>query len=523
MFQTIAKGMNLSVHFEPEKESQHVIKKVGKPTFLMGIHPHGRYPMDIIPWLESMKSKVKNERSSQDYCWFSSLSDISLAQSSLGKFVPTVGYATILSDVIDVTRDNILHELQNHKSVALFPGGAREMTLCHPSSQLIPLVKRSGFLRLAWGANVKVIPCFLFGMHDSYFCPLARLGKKLFDLACMNIPLWLPTRSSMVANKQKSMVIGAPLDPTTFSSLEKFIDVYHSELESLFEKHKYRHAAYTTRNIIFIDTIQQCDTTTKKRRNSSSKSHVGFAVVVGALLLAISIWYYILNQQWFLFGVGRATKPSKMLNLHIFSASLWTLASVNQFFLKGWRSLHKGIGCITLLAGILMTFTGFIIPLIRITEEPSVSCSLRGVLHNSYHACANMLASLGHTEILSVAVKAAVLEQDFIRHKKHMSLLNRLLLMNFMPRVLSVVFRRVFSPFITDEGIYSMAIKICLKVQLYRFAKNKPARAKVRERYYYCSLVIALLLLLWKMAPVCVPIYRSLATLFYLLIVVLEA
>ena len=96
------------------------------PT-MYGLHPHNKYPLSILPLLASDSARF---------------SKTVLAQSSLSKAVPSVGWVNYFSGrVIDVTKGQLLKNLTvAKKSVALFPGGAREMILCEPFQDVIPIV-----------------------------------------------------------------------------------------------------------------------------------------------------------------------------------------------------------------------------------------------------------------------------------------------------------------------------------------------------------------------------------------------
>ena len=82
-----------------------------KPCIL-GIHPHGKYPMSIFSSFETRPEIF---------------ADFVMAQSSLGKYIPSVGWiAMFFGRAIDATKDSISNAIASGKRVGLMPGGARE-------------------------------------------------------------------------------------------------------------------------------------------------------------------------------------------------------------------------------------------------------------------------------------------------------------------------------------------------------------------------------------------------------------
>ena len=218
------------------------LKQMERPC-IIALHPHGRYPMNLFPWFAKH---------------FDVFDKVSVAQSSLGKFVPTVGYVTMCCQVIDVARHAIIRELaQKGRHVALFPGGAREMVHANKSpNNAIVLVRHSGFLRLAHafdGSRPAVIPCFLFDERDAYFNPLAHADAILFKATGVNIPCWWPSpQSAKTANNV--MVLGGGVSPEDYETLDEFCTAYFTALEDLFEFHKKKIPRYANLNIEWIET-----------------------------------------------------------------------------------------------------------------------------------------------------------------------------------------------------------------------------------------------------------------------------
>jgi hypothetical protein len=153
------------------------------------------------------------------------LKDVTVAQSSLGKFIPTIAFVTSLyGKVIDVTKGEINTALKMGRDVGLFPGGHREMLYCRPWSPTVPIVKHVGFLKLAMDQRASVTPTFTFGFNNSYW----SLGNK-FDTWCYenlgcSLPFWFPT--SIWGGEPARMVVGREIDSAKFKSVEEFSAVY---------------------------------------------------------------------------------------------------------------------------------------------------------------------------------------------------------------------------------------------------------------------------------------------------------
>ena len=381
-----------------------------KTPCIYGFHPHGRYPMLIFPWLESRPDLFGK---------------LSLAQSSLGKYVPTVGFVTSLCCVIDVARGAILKTLDQGRHVGLFPGGAREMVCCEPFSSSIPLVKHDGFLRLARaraskGEPTNVVPCFLFGLHDSYRNPLARLDALLFNATGVNLPLWMPTSAN---GGPFWMVCGAAIDPLEFSSNQDFADAYYTSLEALFDAHKGQLPAYAARSIEFVE-VQH-----RSAHNEGSRDvwpHILATGVCLGFILVFSAAALLTHGLVRFSTLDLFERPSwPALAAHIVGTVGWTLASAN-LTIKGYHRWHRVVGYVGVAACVLMSGSAY-------------HLSLEGCIgrarfeHSTFHAFSNMQIAGIVPLLLGYAIGAAKAGKHQ-EHQRYMANAHLLVVANFLPR-----------------------------------------------------------------------------------------
>lgn len=332
----------------------------GETPCILGLHPHGRYPMNVLPWFASRPDLFRNT---------------TLAQSSLGKFIPTIGWVTMFCSVIDVDKVSIQKSLLEGRNVSLFPGGAREMVYCRPGDKQIPIIKRTGFLRLAYSSPCSewrpvVIPCYMFGMHDAFFNPLAIIDKALFYATGANIPLWLPTLSSASSNGQM-MVFGEPVNPSDYKTQEDFNNAYYLSLESAFNENKSRFPQYAKRTLHFVDIISKDKLATKSTKASvevfSAAIKLLFVFVLPGIIArwTTGSWWrtstfqpFEINRDQSLSGGGNSgTKWSQhdltTLEVHIYSGITWVLiSSLASGQAKGRyvTNVHRLVGYVAILA-----------------------------------------------------------------------------------------------------------------------------------------------------------------------------
>merc|ERR1712232_87598 len=413
---------------------------------IFGLHPHGRAPMGIIPWLASRPDIFE---------------DIVVAQSSLGKAVPMVGFVTMFSRVIDATRC-IIDTLRKNKKVAIFPGGAKEMTLCEPYSQEIPIVQQTGFLRLAREQAIEmqkagktgpvVVPCFLFGMHDWYSQFLAKFDKRLYAATGLNVPFWWPLQAGSQA--QKLMVVGEHLDPAAYSSEEELAEAYYGKVQQLFEMYKSDLPAYAHRNIKWIPVPKKASQDQRQRSNFTQK----FTTVGQLVFIAINVAIFLRSGKFFRFST-LGFLPMDLhttLSVHILAALLWTITSAVQTIKSNFR-YHKAVGYLAWFSCVAMCSTALHLSALELHRALQMDDAWLA-MHTIWHAYGNMTAAAGTMILLAYALAAAI-GKDIKIHRRYMSMVHTSMQVLLLPRVTSRLVGWIL-PFFSSHANYSIAAAI---------------------------------------------------------------
>ena len=159
---------------------------------------------------------------------------------------------------VDAGRTTASRVLDDDCSVAVYPGGSREIFSTDPNSSetKVYLSKRRGFVKLAIAHGAALVPVFVFGEKRCYRRLNVPAPLRDWLLRTWKIPLivfwgrwftWYPYAA------RQTVVFGAPIK-TTFNDavdeddekraerLEKHVDRLHATycdaVEQLFEKHK---------------------------------------------------------------------------------------------------------------------------------------------------------------------------------------------------------------------------------------------------------------------------------------------
>ena len=158
-----------------------------------------QYPMDIFLLLSSsinssLSSGTKSclQHTPPTPCIFE---NVVVAQSSQGKFVPSISFLThLMNKTINASRKDIERALGEGHDVGIFPGGAREMVVCKCNEDRINLVRHGGFLKIARAEGTEVVPTFIFNITDSYNggCGGGKIERYLYDNWHILVPFWWP-------------------------------------------------------------------------------------------------------------------------------------------------------------------------------------------------------------------------------------------------------------------------------------------------------------------------------------------
>ena len=465
--QRVARDKALNISGSPEAENALCSSR----PCIMPLYPHGRYPMDIFPLVNS-----------QSHAQFKNLV---IAQSSLGKFVPSVGLTTMFCPVIDVTRKSILEALVQGKDVALFPGGAKEMVLCYPFDDRISLVKRRGFLHLVYSTSTTidsgrsvplVIPTFIFGMNDAFFNPLSWFDEMLHDKIGINLPLWLPTTLFTCGVKASTLVQGDPLDARNYDSEEAFYVAFYNSVEKLFETHKHDYPMYKGRHIQWIETetrMKQRKDTPTQRIDSYQKVqqfHWKFGI---SSLIGPSIVARLVTGTWWRMSTFESYEArsldqdfSQHLNpvLHVTSCCSWLLFSylTASRLVRHYVRFHRYLGYFGILSLMIMCGTASHLVITPLYDELRADveeyAALRRIANKIISAVSNLFVGSMLMIFTGVAL-AAVKEGNKDLHMSCMMLIQMNLIMSFGPRFYAMFLRPIF-PYFSTETILSLSIGV---------------------------------------------------------------
>jgi 1-acyl-sn-glycerol-3-phosphate acyltransferase len=152
-----------------------------KDQYIFAVHKHGLYSTAVISYfaLNHKMLHVKPVGTSALF-WF-----------------PLIKECVSLAGCIPANRDDMIAELRRGSSLALAPGGIREI----PGMDRREFVERDGFIRIAMNERVPVVPIYADGEEDTYkvmilFPEWAKwlLEKVYYPFGCIFTwgHLWFP-------------------------------------------------------------------------------------------------------------------------------------------------------------------------------------------------------------------------------------------------------------------------------------------------------------------------------------------
>ena len=394
-----------------------------------------------------------------------------MAQSSIGKFVPTVGYTTMLAGrVIDATLKEITKSLKEGKHVGIIPGGAREMTLCSPGEAVISLVPHTGFLRVVWeefqqgegSCSSSVVPAFVFGMHDSYWTPFSGIDRALYEATGLNIPLWLPTWDTILGEGTCLVVRKNPLYPRNYPNLDDFVAGYFDVLEELFYEHRSLFPAYKNRELSFV--FKPSTTRAHSRRNVDRSKMVTYLKTAFLLLF---IWIFLSQDRLTKFSTGESFSSLEIqLIIHISATLTWTLASGN-LTIMGFHRYHREIGYTALLSMIVVSGTAVHLVIQNFQTSIMEHLGFVSTFHVIFHSVSNLHIAIIVPVFLGHGLSAARCK-DSKTHSNIMSAAHFLVAVNILPRVFAVVLRWTF--YLSVDG-WGHVVFSCLPYPRYKWVK----------------------------------------------------
>ena len=163
-------------------------------------------------------------------------------------FVPGCREICLWFGAVDAGRKTAENVLRNNMSVAVYPGGSREIFSTDPNSSITTVVlnKRKGFVKLAVKESAELVPVFVFGEKKCY--KRLNVPVKIRDwlLKNLKIPLiifwgrfltWYPFMA------EQTVVFGEPIetgnvDVNSEDEINQLHAKYVDAVIKLFETHK---------------------------------------------------------------------------------------------------------------------------------------------------------------------------------------------------------------------------------------------------------------------------------------------
>ena len=163
--------------FSLEGPGAHLLaKQTADPskTFVFAAHPHGLYACY-----------------SSFFLLNPSLLHVRGATTSLQMYIPLVKELVCMAGAIPANRGDILSTLACGESVFLTPGGLREILHRQETYK-----KHHGFLRVAKGANVPVVPIYVAGVKQLYSVYLLWPWLQSLLLSLLLYPGFVPSKGA---------------------------------------------------------------------------------------------------------------------------------------------------------------------------------------------------------------------------------------------------------------------------------------------------------------------------------------
>ena len=155
-------------------------------------------------------------------------------------WMPILGHWVCALGCESVDRENMTQLLQQKKSVAITPGGVREVKYTPQcTTTQIVLLKSLQFLKLAFAKkDVSVVPILTVGESACYtFLPSSNVVQNFFiKLVGWPFPMlafgrwftFLPGK-----NSHTTLLMGSPISPDNIDTVEEFEEMYYAELSRI--------------------------------------------------------------------------------------------------------------------------------------------------------------------------------------------------------------------------------------------------------------------------------------------------
>ncbi|KAJ1452744.1 diacylglycerol acyltransferase, partial [Pelagophyceae sp. CCMP2097] len=221
----------------------------GSKQYIVAVHPHGLAIFSRLFW-------------QTDRCAFLTRKWRIIAANALF-YVPVVRELTLLFGAVGASRATFETLLRSGCNVVVYPGGLDEANSITDGS-IVTLRLRKGFVRLAVGHGVDILPMFVFGELETLSAvrPLPEVVSKWLQknfristtLFIGRFWLFVPRRVPF------DLVVGKPITVTQRDAgaafdveLEKVYLAYKAEMVLLFEENKQKFG-YANRKLVLVES-----------------------------------------------------------------------------------------------------------------------------------------------------------------------------------------------------------------------------------------------------------------------------
>jgi hypothetical protein len=197
-------------------------------NYMLCMHPHGLFCFsEMLTFVFNSPYTILGELA---------LKTVPLVATEL-LWVPLLGHWACSLGCDPVDRENMSRLLEQKRSVALTPGGIREIKYAHRcSAQHITLRKTTGFLKLGFAKGTSAVPVLVLGESECYrFYPtserLQNISMKLFGWPFPVLAAGRGFTFWPLSGAQVTLVHGNAVHPG--DTEEEFIANYYAELSRI--------------------------------------------------------------------------------------------------------------------------------------------------------------------------------------------------------------------------------------------------------------------------------------------------
>ncbi|GBG86685.1 hypothetical protein CBR_g41748 [Chara braunii] len=205
-----------------------------KRSLIFAIHPHGRvfYTPTMLAQLHDMWHEGALGRKN----------DLFIGASSGFFYVPVLRNLLYAVGVIPVSKSSVVRKLRGGHDVIIVVGGIKEVSLgTSDHEDVLFLVRRKGFIKLAIEENVGVVPVYCFNenslfKHDPKW--FLKFWEKVNRLIVIGVPLFRGVWNTPMPYRRNILVaVGEPMFAKEGESVDAFHARYMQELKNLYHTH----------------------------------------------------------------------------------------------------------------------------------------------------------------------------------------------------------------------------------------------------------------------------------------------